>query len=96
VEPDRFLAGIAHNRLYKHHQRESLCSRYAARRGTDLPERCSRARVRFAAQNLRALAPSAPFRPMQQIATGGSGGNTTLVTGSHMILYKEGDLRLPS
>ena len=27
-----------------------------------MPERCSRARVRFAAQNPRALAPSAPFR----------------------------------
>ena len=31
----------------------------------DMPERCSRARVRFAAQNPRALAPSAPFRQMQ-------------------------------
>ena len=61
-----------------------------------MPERCSRARVRFAAQNPRALAPSAPFRPMKQIATGGSGGNTTMVTGSQMIIYKEGDLRLPS
>jgi hypothetical protein len=33
---------------------------------------------------------------MQQIATGGSGGNTTMITGSQMIIYKEGDLRLPS
>ena len=82
--------------LSESHQRESSCSRYAARGATEVPERCSRARVRFAAQNLRALAPSAPFRPMRQIATGGSGGNTTMMTGSQIIIYKEGDLRLPS
>jgi len=39
-----------------------------------MPERCSRARVRFAAQNRRALALCAPFRPRRN-ATGGSGGN---------------------
>jgi hypothetical protein len=49
--------------------------RRTARLLCGLPERCSRARVRFAAPaNRRALVRSAPFRS-DVVATGGSGGN---------------------
>jgi hypothetical protein len=48
--------------LLKAHQRDSQCSRSAARRGWwGMPERCSPARIRFAALT-HVLACSAPFR----------------------------------
>ena len=59
----------------------------------NLPERCSRARVRFAAQHQRALAHCAPFRRIGG-ATDGSDGNTR----ETIIKYtskRKGDLRLP-
>jgi hypothetical protein len=71
------------------------CSRYAARRATEMPEQCSRARVRFAAQNPRALAPSAPFR-LSRNCDGRlrREHDDDDHAGNHLL--KEGELRLPS
>ena len=53
------------------------CSRYAARRcPTSMPERCSPARVRFAAPKSGAPLPAPRRSGRSHCTTGGSGGNT--------------------
>jgi len=55
-----------------------MCSRYAARRSCrSMPERCSTARVRYAAPNTGAPLPSPRRSGQLRLATGGSGGNTS-------------------
>ena len=54
------------------------CSRYAARRRcSSMPERCSTARVCYAAPNSGAPLPSPRRSGRLGLATGGSGGNTS-------------------
>ena len=61
TESARLASGSSKANRSEPTRRMSRSPARAARRGRQVPERCSRAKVRYAAQNQRALARSAPF-----------------------------------